>query len=293
MRSANQIEVLTRINLEDMLVSFGWQHWKAGRWLGSALFTRPARKFARQVIALDEGVHQSGLQEGARQILPRFVRGLKVYGLATIPTSGGLLVLSNHPGMVDTLALFASLPRTDLRVMGSERPFLTALPAISRLMIYVPEATENRLAVIRQVARALRAGESVLTFPAGHIEPDPAVLPGAVEALSDWSDSIGIFVRAAPNLSIVGAVVSHVLAPKATYHPLTRLRRQKKDRESLGATLQLIANTLFPWIWPVVPEITYTPPLSAASLAGLHDPRAITYAVKEYMRPFIEGAKHV
>jgi hypothetical protein len=111
--------------------------------------------------------------------------------------------------------------------------------------------------------------------------------------LSDWSESIGIFARAVPDLSIVGAVVSHVLVPQATYHPLTRLRRQKKDRESLGATLQLIANTLFPWLWPVIPEITYTPPLEATSLASLRDPRAITYAVKEYMRPYIEAAKHV
>ncbi len=289
----NQLDGLTRINLEDMITSFGWQGWRMGRWLAGVFFTGPARKFARQVIALDEDVGSLGLQAGARRMLPQFSRGLTLHGQETIPMSGPLLVLSNHPGMADTLALFASLPRADQRVVGNERPFLTALPELSRYMIYVPENPANRMRVIRQICLGLRSGGSVLTFPAGHIEPDPAVLPGAVESLEGWSESIGIFARAVPGLSIVGAVVSHVLAPQATYHPLTRLRRQKKDRESLGATLQLIANTLLPGLWPVMTEITYTSPLAADSLKDLRDPKEITRAVTDVIRPYVAAARHI
>ena len=35
------------------------------------------------------------------------------------------------------------------------------------------------MSLVRDVARHLRAGGAVLTFPAGHNEPDPDVHPGA------------------------------------------------------------------------------------------------------------------
>ncbi len=285
-----QLEALTRTNLNDLRNALGWKHWKAGGWVTRLLFSDPAQKFARQMIQFDQAVESQGLQGGSRLTLPQFSHGLNVHGLEAVPTSGSLLVLSNHPGIADSLALFSSLPRTDLRVIANDRPFLRAMPAVSNRMIYVPEDPVHRLKVIRKAILVLRAGGAILTYPAGQIEPDPAVLPGAEESLVGWSESIGIFVRAVPQLAIVGAVVSHVLAPQATYHPLTRLRRDKKDRESLGASIQLVANTLFPKLWPVQAEITYTPPLLASSLAGLHEAREITRAVVEFIRPYLRAA---
>lgn len=289
----NRLESLTRINLDDMLVSLGWQNWKIGRSIANMLFRVPARRLARQVIEFDDEVGRLGLQEGSRRILPAFVKGLRVAGQENIPRSGPLLVLSNHPGVADTLALFASLPRPDLNVVGAERPFLQALPALTRYLIYVPEQSESRMQVMRSMLGVLRGGGAILTFPAGRIEPDPAVIPGAVDSLDAWSESIAIPVRMVPELNIVVAVVSHVLAPQATYHPLTRLRHQKKDRERLGATIQLVVHTLFPRTWPVVTEITFTPPLPGASLVTLHEPQAITRAVVDYARPYVAAASQV
>lgn len=100
-------------------------------------------------------------------------------------------------------------------------------------------------------------------------------------------------MRVVSEVNIVIAVVSHVLAPQATYHPLTRLRRQKKDRERLGATIQLVVHTLFPRLWPVVTEIIFTPPLPGASLVGLHEPQAITRAVVDFARPYVAAASRV
>ena len=174
-----------------------------------------------------------------------------------------------------------------------ERPFLQALPALTCYLIYVPEQSQGRMQVMRSMLGVLRGGGAILTFPAGGIEPDPAVIPGAVDSLNTWSESIAIPVRMVPELNIVVAVVSHVLAPQATYHPLTRLRRQKKDRERLGATIQLVVHTLFPRTWPVVTEITFTPPLTGASLVTLHEPQAITRAVVDYARSYVAAASHV
>jgi hypothetical protein len=289
----NKLESLTRINLDDMLVSLGWHNWKMGRTIADIVFRVPARRLASQVVEFDDDVNRLGLQEGSRQILASFVKDLQVTGQENIPTSGPLLVLSNHPGMADTLALFASLPRPDLIVVGAERPFLQALPAVTRHLIYVPEQSEGRMQVMRSMLGVLRRGGAILTFPAGQIEPDPAVIPGAVISLDIWSESIAIPVRMVPELKIVVAVVSHVLVPQATYHPLTRLRCQNKDRQRLGAMIQLIVHTLFPGIWPVTTEITFTPPLPGASLIALHEPQAITRAVIDYARPYVAAVSHI
>jgi hypothetical protein len=139
----------------------------------------------------------------------------------------------------------------------------------------------------------LQSGGAILTFPAGHIEPDPAVLPGAVVSLDSWSPSMALFIRKVPETLIVGVVVSHVLAPQATFHPLTRLRRTRLDRERLGASIQLIMHILFPDLWPVTTEITFTPPLPAACLAELRHPQDMTRAVTDYIRPYMAAASHV
>ncbi|MGH3148999.1 MAG: glycerol acyltransferase, partial [Rubrobacter sp.] len=84
----------------------------------------------------------------------------------------------------------------------------------------------------------------VLTFPGGRIEPDPAVLPGAVEALDRWSSSVDLFARLTPGLAIVPVVVSGVISRAALRNPLTRLRRHRRDREWLAASLQMLAPAL-------------------------------------------------
>ena len=70
--------------------------------------------------------------------------------------------------------------------------------------------------------------------PQGEIEPDPSVLPGAVESLHQWSESIGLFVRLAPEARIVPAIVSGVLSASAQCHLITRLRRRPEGRKRLG-----------------------------------------------------------
>lgn len=281
------LERLTQLNLDDLILSLGWEHSRLARWMGRRLFHWPARKFAQQVMGLDRDVAALGLQEGARRFLPLFSQGLRTSGVDQIPSGGPLLILSNHPGMADTLALFTAIPRPDLHIIGLDRPFLRQLPAISSRMIYIPTQEEDRLPAIRRVLGELQSGGAILTFPAGHIEPDPAVLPGAVESLADWSESIALFIRKVPEVNIVGAVVSHVLAPQATFHPLTRLRRQKKDRERLGASIQLVMRTLFPKMWPLTAEIRFTPPLAGSSVVGLKQASAITRAVTEHILPYI------
>ena len=161
-----------------------------------------------------------------------------------MPADGPVLLTANHPGLADCLALFATIAREDLRVVAAENPLLDALPNTSRYLISVSEASSGRLGVVRTAARHLKRDGALLTFPGGRIEPDPAVLPGARDALERWSESLDLFARLVPDLKVVPAVVSGVLSPSALRNPLILVRRHRRDREWLAATLQMLTPAL-------------------------------------------------
>ncbi len=285
--TSSALETLARINREDMLSALGASGRPVLRSLLERVFDPPARRFARVVLDYDRTVADHGLAGGARRILSHFQMALHCDGAEHIPANGPVLILSNHPGLTDTVALFASLPRADVKIVAADRPFLRALPATGQHLIFVPENDDHRMETLRAIAAHLRGGGAILTFPGGQIEPDPACMPGARTALESWSDSIGFFARLVPSACLVPAVVSGVIAPQSLRHPLTRLRRSQKDREKLAAALQLLVANYWPRTWPVSIHVCFGTPLEAAGLAELRDPRAITRRVIEHTRQFV------
>jgi len=119
---------------------------------------------------------------------------------------------------------------------------------------------------MRRAVDHLRAGGALLTFPAGEIEPDPRVLPGAVEALERWSASSMSLLRLAPGSLVVPLVVSGVLAPPAQRFPLVRLRRRRKDRERLAAMLQVLVHEISPSTWRTRVSLEALPAMPARDL---------------------------
>jgi hypothetical protein len=241
---SERVEVLTRVCTDELLDAFGLGGLDRGRRPLELLSRVPARRLARQVATYDEIVGESGLAAGGAWAVGRMARRLEVEGRENVPSEGPLLVVANHPGLADALALFATVPRRDLRVVAAERPFLEALPNTSRHLIPVSEASPGRSGAVRTATRHLRDGGAILTFPGGVIEPDPAVLPGAVEALERWSGSLDLFARLVPGLTVVPAVVSGVLSPTALRNPLTFVRRQPRDRQWLAASIQMVTPAL-------------------------------------------------
>ena len=102
----------------------------------------------------------------------------------------------------------------------------------------------SRIRLIRGLSTHLRNGGAALTFPAGHIEPDPDVHKGAVESLCAWTDSVGVFLRMAPEAAVLPVLVRGVVRRKAAYHPLTYLKRARAEREKLASALQLLAHVV-------------------------------------------------
>ena len=281
-----QITTLTRVCADELLYAFG-----LGGLLQRGVARRPlellsrvsARRLARQVATYDRVVGESGLGAGGAWALERMARRVEVEGKENVPREGPLLIAANHPGLGDSLALFATIPRTDLRVVAAERPLLDALPNTSRYLLTVAEASPGRFGLVRAATRHLKDGGAVLTFPGGRIEPDPAVLPGAVEALERWSASVGLFARLVPGLTVVPAIVSGVLSPTALRNPLVFLRRKREDREWLAATLQMMT----PVLRNVTTRVAFGQPVRVEDPSG----RVVDRAVQEEARCLIERCK--
>jgi 1-acyl-sn-glycerol-3-phosphate acyltransferase len=288
---STQLDALIDINIHDLLVSFGLENLNQGRRALEIICKPPARRFAHQMVAFDCKVGEQGLHSASYDTLKNYVYRMDVEGLENIPESGPVLVLSNHPGMTDTLALFSSLPRVDLRAVAAERPFLQSLSNVGHYLIYVPDGPGKRMSVVRSAVSHLRKGGAILTFPAGEIEPDPACMPGATASLGKWSESVAIFARLVPEVQIVTAIVSGVIWSKTMNHPFTHLRHNPKDRERLGAALQVLFQTILPYFRPVTIRVIYGEPLLASDLLAQGDPAAIMRAVTAQARQLIEHSK--
>jgi putative hemolysin len=144
----------------------------------------------------------------------------------------------------------------------------------------VPEASPGRFGVVRTTVRHLKSGGTVLIFPAGEIEPDPAVLPGAIEALERWSESLDIFARLVPGLTVVPVAVSGVLSPVALHNPLVLVRRRPRDREWLASRLQM----LMPFLRNVTTRVAFGRPVYAEDVAD----GTVRGTVLDEMRRLIE-----
>jgi hypothetical protein len=278
------LEALTQINLDDLVTSFGWQNQPLLARLLRRTFTKPARTFANQMTDFDLPVATHGLAEAARLTLRHYVRDILIFGAERIP-AGPFLALSNHPGMSDTLSLFVALKRLDLKIIAFNRPFLNALPNVSKQLLYLTDDPASRITLVRQMSTHLRGGGAALTFPAGQIEPDPDVQDGALESLGSWTNSAGVFIRLAPETGVLPVLVRGVVWKKAAYHPLTYLKRTRAEREKLAGALQLLAYAILK-VKPVTVRVQIGKPIYAKDL-GTTEIQVIHQAVLAEMKQMI------
>jgi 1-acyl-sn-glycerol-3-phosphate acyltransferase len=284
--TSSQLDTLTQINLDDLVASFGWQENPLLAALVRLGFISPARKFARQMVDFDTLVGQASLAEASRIIMQRlYVQDVRVYRSEHIPPTGPTLFLSNHPGMADTISLFATINRTDLKIIALHRPFLASLTNVTRDLFYISDDAAERMRAVRGVSAHLRNSGSALTFPAGGIEPDPLIYPGALDSLFNWTDSAGVFLRLVRELRIVPVLVSGVIWERTARHWLTRLKRTRLEQEKLGAALQLLAIVVRN-ARPTRVHVQFAEPITLEEV-GSTDSDAIHAKVIERMRGLI------
>lgn len=219
-----------------------------------------ARNAALHALEFDRIAGLShNLQAPSRHLVARVSDPARIMGIENIPTRGPVVITSNHPGIIDAMLLFASIPRADVKVIARPGHFLDALPNIRRHVIMLPEG--DTLAAIRESLRFLASGGLIVTFPRGGIEPDPLVHPQpALDDLRHWSPSLNLFAKYVPGLTIVPAAVGGVLSIPARESWLARRYRADANRDWVAATLQF----LLPAYRRTRPAVMYGTPIRSA-----------------------------
>src|SRR5882762_3241643 len=105
-------------------------------------FWTASRRVGRTLAQFDLDAGSAGLPHAATRALERFDVRLVVSG--ECPSKGPVLIVANHPGAYDALALMSASRRTDLMVIAADNAFVRALPRISRHLILVPERIAER-----------------------------------------------------------------------------------------------------------------------------------------------------
>ena len=141
------------------------------------------------------------------------------WATAPVPARGPLLVVANHPGLFDALALFAAIAREDLVVLAARRPLLDALPNLRARLLAI-ESGASTGAAVRAAVRHLASGGALLHFPAGCIEPDPRLAAPSKPLLHAWKPGVDTIVRATlrtgAELRAVPMLVSGVVSRRAS-----------------------------------------------------------------------------
>jgi 1-acyl-sn-glycerol-3-phosphate acyltransferase len=199
-----------------------------------------ADQVAGRFVTYDRALGETGLRHGSAWIVDDATGGLAVEGREHVPPHGPLLVVANHPGLSDAVALLAALGRDDAWIVAANYPFLRALRLASTRFLFVPDARAERLPIFRCILSTLRRGETVVVFPAGRLELDPALSPVAArDSLATWSRSIGLLARLARGTVVVPATVRGVVSRSAFDHPLAKRRGALEERQRVASLLQI------------------------------------------------------
>ena len=183
--------------------------------------------------------HDGDLRRASQWLLDIGAAAVHIQGADKIPPSGPLLFVGNHAGLGDAFALLMASPRRDTKLMAHDFGILPGLRQFRAHVILVER--ERPQAALRAGLRHLRAGGSLLLYPRGEIEADPALdLAAALDSLDQWSRSIEVFARHVPGLAIVPAAVGGVLSRRALGNPVARLYHDRAKREFLAATFQMM-----------------------------------------------------
>jgi len=226
------------------------------------LFQTATRGFSELAVEFDAMVRQGGFKAAATWLLPHYTREVLIRPPGPEHVTGPLLLVSNHPGTIDSLAITANLPREDLKIIAGGIPFLRGLPNADRFLIYAPQDPHGRMGALRQAIRHLQVGGALLLFASGGIDPDPGVMPGASQALEAWSHSLEIFLRRVPTTRVMVTIASHVLERRFLRSPWRYLRRERMDRQRISEFLQVIRQMVFPGSVMLTPRLSFSAPIS-------------------------------
>jgi hypothetical protein len=243
------------------------------------LFWFPAHVFAGIAAGIETNVQEYGMPGAAQRVLPRFVHDVGVSGVENIPLKGPVIIACNHPGAYDAIVAIANLPRQDIALVVSEVPLFKSMPALNSHLIYTEAGAHGRMGALRSFLRHLQQGGLVFIFPTGVVDPDPAFLPGAEQALERWSPSLELALRHVPQTRLVPAIVSGVLETSCLRSPLLRLQRERWRQQKLAEFLQVMQQILLKRDFGLTPHLSFGSALNADELRRTYNDEALMPAI--------------
>lgn len=134
----------------------------------------------RQMIRQDPEVLQRHTRAWARGVAWSTGLEVRAFGTWRLDPAGTYVFMANHQSLLDVPALFNALPMVPGFLAKAE---LRRVPAFGRAMamgghVFVDRGKHERaVEAIREAAKDLREGGSIVIFPEGTRSPRPEVLP--------------------------------------------------------------------------------------------------------------------
>jgi hypothetical protein len=235
----------------------------------SIIFNFPIHRLARLLISIDRSTARNGWSSATQEICDRLINPAQLDGAENIPHEGPLLIVANHPAAYDFLILSAALQRDDLKMLASDVPIVKMLPNVSPHFIPVPYNIPDRVQTVRNTIEHLSQAGSILIFPRGNVEPDPAVTSGAEEFIRGWSPSIELFLRRVPETISIVVIASGMLSAKWYNNPLIKRWKKFEQRQKVAEIFQVASQLLTGRKPAIRPKFTFSAPLTVAELGGI------------------------
>ena len=263
-----EVEAFTDALFAQIMVVMGM---KRPNWVSRivlSILNSPVKRMSRLLVELDRNTAENGWSSAVNLFLDNFISEVDLVGEEKIPRQGPLMVVCNHPAAYDAAILGACIKRDDLKMMASDIQIIQMLPNVAEHMIPVPYYIPARLQTVRTTIRHLQNGGSVLVFPRGDVEPDPAISPGAEHSLAGWSPSIELFLRIVPQTISVVAIASGILSKSWYRNPVINLWKKYEQRQKMAEIFQISFQLLTGRKPHVKPMINFSDPLSISDLGG-------------------------
>ena len=276
--------------LDDVLTTLNIKRVKALRYLVTLLGRKPTRWLADLLSRWDRQIERESFVETARDALHLFTSGFELSSADEIPQTGPLLAVANHPGMYDSIGAIVTVGREDVRVVAARRECFRVLPHINQHLLTIEKDASLRLEAVRHIIQALKEGQAVIIFPSGRLEPEPSLMPGAADALEQWSASVGIFLSKVPETRLLPILISQTLSPKAWHSWLARLPKTQKHQHQAAMGWQFIKQRVSKDpAWKLPLRIDPGRVKTAIELDPSLDPKRLAQAVQDEMRSLLNS----
>jgi hypothetical protein len=245
--SDQRVKVLRDTITDEIFIALGLKPNNIFRKILKPILCTPANHFARIAGQFIQGAVKIGVSQSGKQTMPAFSMKAIARGAGDMPVKGPLLLVTNHPGALDSLALASCLVRSDVRIMVSDTPFMRQFGAESNFFIYVDFKTIGGMVALRDAIAHLKNGGLVIVFAHGEVEPDPELDEhGAFQSIGEWSNSIEAMLRKVPETQLQLGIMSGAVAPKFIKSPLVKLRKKSFEQQKVAEFIQVIQQMIFP-----------------------------------------------